>query len=102
MTTFIRKYKVTMELLPINAIQIEIPVEVDKREGYGDCEEQKCSVCFFEHSEKARQEFIDNIDDYIESANIVVVADVEGELKDEHGEGLIDNPVEINRILKGE
>ena len=91
MTTFIRKYKVTMELLPINAIQIEIPVEVDKREGYGDCEEQKCSVCFFEHSEKARQEFIDNIDD-----------DVEGELKDEHGEGLIDNPVEINRILKGE
>ena len=97
MTTFIRKYKVTME--PIKEIQVEIPVEVDEND---DCEKQKCSVCFFEHSEKARQEFVDNIDDYIESANIVVVADVDGELKDEYGEGLIDNPVEINRILKGE
>ena len=100
MTTFIRKYKVTMELSPI-IDQVEIPVDVAKD---NDCEEQKCGVCFWEHSEEARQKFIDNIDidDCIESANIVVVADVDGELKDEHGEGLIDNPREIRLEIQKE
>ena len=91
----IKKYKVTLE-----PIIEHIEIEVEKAEC---CCDEYCDVCFWEYTDEAREEFRNNIDDYIENANIVVEADTPKEpIGTENGLPLRENPREIRLEIQKE